>query len=767
MSGLGPGERIAQRYIVTARLGSGGMATVYRCQDSLQHGALVAVKLLHHHLLVDNPEIVARFRREAETLSVLSAHGGHPNVVRSRDAILRPDVQAIVMELVEGGRGLDALLADRGVLPEAEAVALVTALLAGLAHVHAHGIIHRDLKPSNVLLAHDPVRGTLVPRISDFGIAKWLDRDDASAPLDSSLTQTRSAFGSPAYMAPELFDSAAAASIASDLYAVGVVLYELLVGTPPFVVDSMPSHVLRVSTQAAPSPRLRRPELSGDIERVLAIALAKDPQDRFPSAAAFAAALAGDSRELLARTPAADPERIGRDYRVDRRIGRGPHATVYACTDETLGVTVAVKLLRSTDAAVRERFLAEARAQAPLHQGRAHRSIAAIRHVISEDDVTALVLEHVEGLPLDRYVAEARPDLPTVLRLFAGAADGLSRAHGMGILHRNLKPQNFLVVWNHTAGAAAQRRPRTKLCDFGMDRLGATPTFVAGLAPERVAGQGEPSAASDVYALAVLLVLALEGRLPAVLPAGAEGARQLAASLPEVPSAMKSLLREMLAVAPAERPSMARVFEGLNEALRGLTGEGLVSSAAIDLNEIAAARGDAAAPASPASRLGLVVALAVVALSAGLGIAWFIASRKAEATSTRADTVAAETPAPVPETSPPSETLAPAPEPDDVSNPPYRDVSEDVGRFLSGKAEDVSACLKTAFRHPRAAELESASGELEVEIAVDAEGAVREVRVLNDSLALVELGPCMVERIGGWTFPASGRDETWAKRWHF
>ena len=174
--GLDPGARIAERYIVKGRLGSGGMATVYRCVDSML-GVEVAVKLLHHHLMVDNEEVVERFKREADVMAHLSHPMPHPNVVAVRDVVTRPDMMAIVMELIEDGLALDELVRREGPLSEGRAVALMSGVLAGLQVIHEHEVIHRDLKPSNVLLSRRD-DGAWVPKISDFGIAKWRGRDD-------------------------------------------------------------------------------------------------------------------------------------------------------------------------------------------------------------------------------------------------------------------------------------------------------------------------------------------------------------------------------------------------------------------------------------------------------------------------------------------------------------------------------------------------------------------------------------------------------------
>jgi len=761
MAGLEHGARIADRYIVQGRLGSGGMATVYECVDSRQ-GDAVAVKLLHHHLLVDNEEIVRRFRREADVMAHLCEPTPHPNIVALRERIERDDQMAIVMELVGDGTALSELLPELSEpMSEDRAVEIMVGVLAGIGFAHERGIVHRDLKPSNILLARDE-SGGWVPKISDFGIAKWAERpgDPGLKGQMTTLTQTQSMFGSPAYMAPELFDSAAAASASSDLYALGVVLHEMLIGEPPFVVDSMPSHVMRVSTQPAPSPRRVRPELSGDVERAIAIALAKHPEERMQSAEAFAAVLQGRGAGA-ANVGDVDPTRFGHEYRVDRRIGRGPVATVYACTDETLDVPVAIKMLRGGDPERRERFLEVARGQAPLHQGRPHRGIVAIRHIINEDDVTALVAEHVEGVPLDRYVAEARPDLAGVLRLAGEAASALAHAHGVGVVHRNLKPTNVLVTWTPSE-VARRHRPRAKLSDFGMDQVGARSNGrgrrarpIAMIPPEVAAG-AEPDEKGDVYTLGVLLLLAVRGRLPSDIASGREGAGQLQALIADVPGEAQTLLTKMLAVEPEMRPAASEVREMIGDVLRNMTGEGLDEPVSpeelFDLGE-------------PPRRRSAALWIAIVALFAAAGgAAWFLSSSSGEGE-------AAQTPATnTPDESDADETGAASHETtasDTPSDPEVRDVGDEVAQFLASRGNEVTSCLQEAFQHERASELESASGVLAVDIVVDGEGEVKRVDIVEDSLAIIELGPCMAERIKGWRFPASGREETWTKKWFF
>jgi len=766
MSVLESGETIADRYVVLGRLGSGGMATVYQCTDT-QTGDHVALKLLHDHLMADNPEIVARFRREARLMTRLSEPRPHPNIVAVRQVITRPTQLGIVMELVDGAGTLDRYLETHQQLAESTAIEILTGILAGLQFIHEQGIIHRDLKPSNILLGLSK-SGRLVPKIGDFGIAKLENRPDEDSGFTSTLTQTQSMFGSPAYMAPELFDSATSASTKSDLYAVGILLYEILTGTVPFVVDAMPSHVMRVSSQPVPTPRTYCPELSGDLEHAIYVALAKDPAERFESAHSFVRALqgegvdVGDEKALLSSDQ--DPTRIARDYKVQRRIGRGPTCSVYKCVDESLNVPVAIKLLRGNDPERRARLLEEAKAQASLHQGRTHSGIAAIRHVVAQDSITALVLEYVEGLALDRYVSEARPDLATVLELFSSAAEALSHGHELGVLHRNLKPSNVLVSW--TGGEAAERRkPKLKLSDFRLDTVSGLSRLELArktksenfLAPELWGSNGVASESSDVFALGALMLLALQGRLPETSQPGPRG-QALRAAIPRVSPWLRDLLEASLSESSADRPSARTMFEALQKGLGEMTGErGPVS--AIEITPPAPKEG---------SGLFLWAALVLVAMAL-LGVGgWLLGSQEGKVTTTVTSSPT-EPPEPVVEDVAAEVIVAELDVgPELAPEPTFIDVSGEVAKLLAGKTEEViNPCLMKAFRHKKAAKLKNEPRSLKIKVYVDADGVFQSAEALKDDLDFLGLGDCVVEKLQALTFPPSGREESYEKEWFF
>ncbi|HZL48009.1 MAG TPA: protein kinase, partial [Solirubrobacteraceae bacterium] len=264
-----PETIIDGRYKVLSRLGSGGMADVYLAEDQLL-GRQLAVKLLHLHFAEDQ-EFVERFRREASSAAGLS----HPNIVGIFDRGEWNGTYYIAMEYV-AGRSLKTVVREQGALDPAAAIDIVTQILRAARFAHKRGVIHRDLKPHNVIIDEEGRA-----RVTDFGIAR------AGA---SEMTLTGSIMGTAQYLSPEQAQGHTVSG-RSDLYAVGIILYELLTGMVPFDGETAVAIAFKqVSAEPRPPSELQ-PGLPAALEVVVLRALAKDPARRFADAEEFIAAL--------------------------------------------------------------------------------------------------------------------------------------------------------------------------------------------------------------------------------------------------------------------------------------------------------------------------------------------------------------------------------------------------------------------------------------------------------------------------------------------
>ena len=263
---------LAGRYDIQRELGSGGMAIVYLARDC-RHDRLVALKVLR-------PELAAavgaeRFLREIQ----ITARLQHPNILPLYDSGQVQGFLFYVMPFVEG-ESLADLLGREPQLPLEQAVQIAREVAEALSVAHSHGIVHRDIKPQNILLTG----GHAV--VADFGIARAI----AEAGADK-LTQTGMAVGTPAYMSPEQASGTEHIDARTDLYSLGCVLYEMLVGQPPFTGSTAQAIMARHSMEDVPALHIVRRSIPPELEQVVLCALEKSPADRFHTAAEFAAAL--------------------------------------------------------------------------------------------------------------------------------------------------------------------------------------------------------------------------------------------------------------------------------------------------------------------------------------------------------------------------------------------------------------------------------------------------------------------------------------------
>jgi len=272
-----PGTILAGKYRIDRVIGEGGMGVVYEALH-LRLKQRVAIKILRPTIL-SHPEFVGRFEREARAAATLDS----PNVAKVLDVDTSPDgLPYMVIEYLEG-TDLSDELARRGRLPVQEAVAYVLEACVPIGQAHALGIIHRDLKPSNLFLANKG--GERVLKLLDFGISKVLTE------IDTKTTSSLATLGTPHYMSPEHVRSSSDVDRRSDIWSLGVILYELLTGTEPYQGDAA-RVIAAIAADPVPLPRTRRADIPEELERVIMHALEKDPRKRFADVRALAQALA-------------------------------------------------------------------------------------------------------------------------------------------------------------------------------------------------------------------------------------------------------------------------------------------------------------------------------------------------------------------------------------------------------------------------------------------------------------------------------------------
>ncbi len=272
-------EEIAGRYRLEGRLGFGGMSTVHLALD-MRLERQVAVKLLAEHL-ADDPAFVSRFQREAQAAARLV----HPNVVQVFDSGRdeRTDQYFIVMEYIEGSSCAE-ILRDDGWVEVPEAIAIIGQACEGLHYAHRHGVVHRDVKPGNLLRARE---GEV--KLADFGIAKATEQ--------SSITQVGSVLGTAAYLAPEQARGEEAGPKA-DLYALGVVTYQLISGRLPYEASSLTELALKQQQEEPPTLDTLVAAVGPELADAVAVALALDPRERYSTAREMGRALSDGAKGI-------------------------------------------------------------------------------------------------------------------------------------------------------------------------------------------------------------------------------------------------------------------------------------------------------------------------------------------------------------------------------------------------------------------------------------------------------------------------------------
>jgi serine/threonine protein kinase len=309
---------LSGRYEIGERLGSGGMSNVYKATDHILERT-VAVKILAEHLS-DDERFVARFRREALAVAKLI----HPNIVQVYDTGVDEDRHYIVMEYVEGRSGAQILQRQGPVDPEIAAEIGIQAC-AGLDYAHRRGIIHRDVKPGNLMICGGPVGGgEMTVKLTDFGIARAIEQ--------TRITQVGSVVGTAAYLAPEQVRGDEATP-ATDVYALGVVLYQFLTGRLPYEGSSLAELAVRQQNEKPLPPSTYNGEVSETLSAAVLRALEGDPNRRYASAEELATGLRlgleGEDVTLPLEEGTAATGVLGGETAATRHLGRDTAETEY------------------------------------------------------------------------------------------------------------------------------------------------------------------------------------------------------------------------------------------------------------------------------------------------------------------------------------------------------------------------------------------------------------------------------------------------------
>ena len=564
------GRQLAN-YKIERLIGRGGMAQVYYGQDTTLHRP-VAIKVIDARNR-DNPAYAERFVRESRAV----APWRHENIIQIYYAGDQDGLFYFAMEYVDGvdlGKQLARYATSRQKMPQAEVLRIGSAVATALDYAHAQGVIHRDVKPANVLLARD---GRVI--LSDFGLA-----------MDVQQGSLGEVFGSSQYIAPEQARRSSDAVPQSDLYSLGVILYQALTGVLPFDDPSPTTVALQHVTLDPPSPRKINPELNKGTSSVLLKALSKDPADRYQTGADLIAALERALRGVRQAATATQPSKklkstenlIGQqidEYRLDLLLGQGGMARIYRGLDVRLNRYAAIKVIDAphrADADYAARFRREAQAIAQLE----HHHIVRLYRYGEVSGLLYMAMQYVEGRDLQSVLAAHRKQgegLPPreISQIVREVCLALDYAHSRGVIHRDVKPSNIMI---DESGHAI-------LTDFGLALLTevgsrgeifGSPYYIA---PEQAISSANATAQSDLYALGIILYEIFTGQVPfdAASPLDiamlhmTEAPRPPRQLRPAISPQIEAVILKALAKEPRDRYlSGAALADAVDQALRAV-----------------------------------------------------------------------------------------------------------------------------------------------------------------------------------------------------
>lgn len=529
------GDLLADRYEILKMLGEGGMGTVYKARD-LEVDRIVALKVIRPEL-AGHPEILQRFKQEL----ILSRKVTHRNVIRIFDLGIADDRKFITMDFVEG-RDLKSTLVEHGKFTAEKACEIVRQICFGLEAAHNEGVVHRDLKPQNVMLdAQSRVY------LMDFGLARSMEV--------VGMTRTGALVGTPAYMSPEQAKGEKA-DARTDLFALGVIFYELLTGTLPYQADSMMATLIKRTKELATPPIQVEPSVPPAINDIVMKCLQINPDLRYQHAeeilrdlsfAQPAQSVANLSRSIFDVSSALAPgSQFGPRYRIEAVLGEGGMGKVYKALDSDLNRLVALKLVRPELANDRN-SMDRLKQELLLASRVSHKNILRIHDLGDVGGLKFISMAYVDGRDLHQTIAaEGKLPVERAVAITRQLCLALDAAHTENVVHRDLKPQNVLVakddqVYVSDFGLAKSLEAQSSMLTTAGEVLG-TPRYMS---PEQAESKAVDHR-TDLYSLGLILYEMVTGDLPFATESAVQTMYQRVTQSPKNPKVLNPGLPEYL-----------------------------------------------------------------------------------------------------------------------------------------------------------------------------------------------------------------------------